>query len=340
MALQPEQIQPRAIGCHQASIAEGQQPFARAAQQGPVAMDAQQLALREAFIEEAVLDVGHGQPRQPERVHLRDGGIARDVQHADQLAAGIEDRRRRAIEDAVGGGVMFAAADFDGMPFRDRRADRVGAHPGLVPAGARHQRHAPSLVEEAGAAGRIEDPAVGVGEDRDAAGRRGVAGKHLDLGAREPPEALVLLAHLAQARIADRFDRRTAIGGQAKRAAAPPRLQDCIGKLSHRRAALLEEGSAGMREIGVAGWRRVAHRSASRRCVAICDSAIACCPDTQHGNATPCNDFRCCAAARFLRNACPHARPRDDAPQQHELARGLRQQQYPHRVHIHARSPA
>ena len=298
-AFQPEQREPGAIGRHQSTAAERQQAFARAAQQGAVAMHAQQVAIGQAFVEIAMFDVGHRQPRQPQRMHLRDRRVAGDVQHADQLSIRIEDRRSRAIEDAVGRRVVLAAAHFHRAAVGDRGADRIGAHPRLVPAGARHQRHPAGLVQEAGAAFGIQDPAFGIGEDGDAAGGGPVAGQHLHFRARALPQALVAFAKFAQAQVADRFDARATIRGHAERARTPPRLQDRIGHLPDRRTALFEEGAARLREVGKWGGDCAGHRTTCRRCVAFCDSRIAACPTTQHRPATHRNDFRCCAAAGF-----------------------------------------
>jgi hypothetical protein len=66
-------------------------------------------------------------------------GIAGDIEHADEMAVGIVDRRRVAGQDAVGGAVVFAAAHFHRAAFDDGGADRIGADLRFVPAGARHQ---------------------------------------------------------------------------------------------------------------------------------------------------------------------------------------------------------
>ena len=240
-AFQAEQRQAHAVGGDQAPVAERQQPFARGAEQRALAMDAQQVRIGDAFVEVAVLDVRHRQLRQPQRMHLRHRRVAGDVQHADHASVGIEDGRGRAVEDAVRGRVMLAAAHFHRAGVGDGGTDGVGAHPRLAPAGARHQRHATGLVQKSRAALGIQDPALGIGEDRDAAGVGRIGGQHLHLRPRQPPQPLVLLAHGAQAGRIDGFDRGPGIRCQAQAAAASPRLQDRTGDLAHRRAPGFEE---------------------------------------------------------------------------------------------------
>lgn len=189
---------------------------------------------------------------------------------------------------------MLAAAHFHRLAFGDRGTDRIGADPRLVPAGARHQCHTTGLVEEAGAAFGIQDPAVGIGEDDDAAGAVGIGGEHLHFRARQSPQAFVLFAHVAQTPGIDRLDRQAAVGGQPQRAATPPRLQDRVAHLADRCAAMVEERPARQRDIGL-GWIRMRwharHRNVLRQCVAFCDNGIACCSDTQHRLRHPATTF-------------------------------------------------
>ncbi len=239
--LQPEQGQPAAVGGHQAAATEAQDALARGAQQGGVMVQPQQLAVGQARVEVAVLDVRHRLPRQHPRMQVLQARITGDVQHAHALAIGVEDRRGRAGQDAVRGEVVLAAAHLHRAPFDDRGTDGIGAHGGFIPAHARHQRHAPGLVEEARAAFGIEDPAVFVGEQHDAAGGGDVGGQAVQLGPRQPPQLLPALAQFAQARIRQRLHLRLRIHRQAAAQAALPGLQDGVGHHADRRGAALEE---------------------------------------------------------------------------------------------------
>ncbi len=247
--LQPEQAQAGLVGGDQGAVAEREQAFVRGAEQRRIVVHAQQFALGDGVVEIAVLDAGHRPARQAQRVHVLHAGIAGNVQHAGQLAVGIEDRHCGAAEDLVRRKIVFAAAHFHRTALDDGGADRVGADLGLAPARARHQRHAPGLVQEARAAFGVEDPAGRVGQQHDAAGGGGIAGQAFQFGAGQPPQAFVRRAQFAQARCADRFDRRRTQRRQAQALAALPRLQDGVRHLADRGAAALEEDPARVAEL-------------------------------------------------------------------------------------------
>ncbi|MNN01909.1 hypothetical protein D3C81_1145430 [compost metagenome] len=209
--LQPEQAQPGTVRSHQAAVAEAQHAFAGGIEQGRVVMQPQQFAFGQAVFEEAVLDAVCRQPCQPQRVHLLHAGRAGDVEHARYLPVRIEDRHGRATEDAVRGEEVFAAAYFHRAAFDDRRADGIGAHRRFAPAHARHQCDAPGLVEKSGATFGIEDPAGGVGEQHDAVGAGRVRAQPVDLGTRQPPQAFMAVAQLAQVLAGQGFQLRLCI---------------------------------------------------------------------------------------------------------------------------------
>ena len=207
-------------------------------------MHAQQLRVGDACREPAVLDAGHRAPDQAGRVDVLHAGFAGQVEHADQLPGRVVHRRGEAAEDAVRRAVVLAAAHLDRAAFGDGGADRVGAHLRLAPAHPGHQRDPAGLVEEARAAFGIEDPAVRIGQQHDAAGRGDVGGEAVQLGAGQLPQRCVALAQFAQARGRQRFGTVPGFRRDAHALAAPPRVEDGAGHAAGRDAAVLEEHAA------------------------------------------------------------------------------------------------
>ncbi|MNV30119.1 hypothetical protein D3C71_1213750 [compost metagenome] len=242
--VQPEQGQPGTVGGHQAAIAEAQHAFARGTEQAGVVMQADHLAIAQSRLEVAVFDMRYRLPCQHSGVQVLLARVAGDVEHADALPVGIEDRRRRTGQDRVRGEVVLAATHLHRAAFDDGGADRIGAHRGFIPTHAGHQCHPSGLVEETRVALRIQDPAGFVGQQRDAAGRRDVGRQAVQLRPRQPPQRFLALAQLAQACVRQRLDLRLCIHREPAALAALPRLQDGVGHDADRRRAALEKGAS------------------------------------------------------------------------------------------------
>jgi len=239
----------------QAPAAEAQHALPRAAQQHRLVVQAQQLAVGQPIGKTTVLDLGHRLPHQGQCVQVGQARVAGYVQHPQALAVRVHDRYRRAGEDAVRGEVVFATAYLQRTAFHQRGADRVGAHAGFVPAHARHQRDTASLVQEAGAAFGIQDPAILVGQQHDAAAVGHLRRQAFQFGPGLPPQPFAALPQLAQAAIGQRFGIGLRVHQQAMALAALPRVQDGVGHRAHRRRTAFEETAPGTAQARVGSKR-------------------------------------------------------------------------------------
>jgi hypothetical protein len=83
--------------------------------------------------------------------------------------ARIADRRRGTGQEAVAVEVVLPAQHHRGRGGRDRSPDGVGPSRSLAPARARLQRHPARAVDELGVAQAVQDHALRVGQDHQAA---------------------------------------------------------------------------------------------------------------------------------------------------------------------------
>ena len=180
-------------------------------------------------------------------------GVAGNIEHADELAKGVVDRRCRAAEDLVRSAIVLAATNFDRNAFDDGGADGVGSDLILAPAGAGTQRHLGGLVEKLRIAGGIDDPAAVVGQQHDAACGHGMGGEGIKLRPGVSAQALVAVAQFAKRCIADRLDGRRAFRSESQALAALPGREDVPWQLWRQRAVAIEEGMTGGLDGGGGG---------------------------------------------------------------------------------------
>ena len=179
-------------------------------------------AVAELGVEQGPLDLFRGAVHQRHRQRLRLIGGVGEVQHAGDRAVGIEDRRRRATENAVGFEEMFAADHRDRLALRQHRADCVRAGRFLLPGGAGPQRDLRRLFGECAFAEAAKDKPVRIGEDDDDAGDARVATQRLHLAARRPHQDFVALLRLAQLLLRQQIEAGPRSHVQAERETALP----------------------------------------------------------------------------------------------------------------------
>jgi hypothetical protein len=171
-------------GQHLAGDAQGDRAFAQGADEfGPV-MEAQDVIVAELVQEHAVLDHLHRHADQGQRVLLGQARFAGGVEHADELAFMVEDRRGRAGQADIPRQVVFVLVHGDRAPLEQAGAHAVGALRAFAPHRAGHQAGLGGRMGEGGVAEVIEQHAVAVGQhDRIAGtGQLLVQVGHLDLG--------------------------------------------------------------------------------------------------------------------------------------------------------------
>ena len=218
--MKAEQRDSVAIGADQTIALEREAPLVRAADQIGIGVEVHLFAVAELGVEQRPLDLLRGAVHQRHRQRLRLVGGVGEVQHAGDRAVGIEDRRRRAAENAVGLKEMLAADHRDRLPLRQRSADRVGACGLLLPDGAGLQRNRRRLFGEFTPAKATEDESVRIGEDDD--GDAGVATQRLHLAARRAHQDFIALLRLAQLLLRQQIEARPRRHVQAERETALP----------------------------------------------------------------------------------------------------------------------
>ena len=90
--------------------------------------------------------------------------VAGDVEHAEDVAARVEDRRGRAGEKVIGVEEVLVGVHERGHLVDERGADRVGALVRFGPDDARRSATFDARVEEVVVADRVQDRAGGIGQ--------------------------------------------------------------------------------------------------------------------------------------------------------------------------------
>ena len=214
-----------------AGAVEGEQALGDDADVLGPGVEAQHRGLAEVALERAVLDGLGRHRRQRQRVELALLGVARvdrrGVEHGEQLAGRVEDRRGRTAQADVAREEVLVAVHGHRLALHDAGADAVRAFVALAPVGAEPEAGA---LEHAGQSGRghaVEDHTVGVGQDDRAAGTGDLLVQPVHLDARQFDEVLQFLLALRKGRPVEhqraaRQDRFEAMVGDA----ALPRARD------------------------------------------------------------------------------------------------------------------
>ena len=117
--------------------------------------------------EELVLHHARAAAHQGQRVAVVAAAVAGDVQHAQQLAAGVGDGGGGAGQKAVALQVVLAGMHDQRLAFGQRRAYGVGAAPLLAPERAGAQRDAGGAVGELQIALGVQQQALRIGQQHE-----------------------------------------------------------------------------------------------------------------------------------------------------------------------------
>ncbi|CFL79778.1 Uncharacterised protein [Bordetella pertussis] len=220
------------VGADDAFVLDQQQPtFDRIEQRGLLVEDQVQAALA-GLLDDAVGNLARAHAGQAQRIGVHAPGVARDIQHAEDLAARRTDRRRVAAEDLVAPQEVFGAVHAQRGGFDQRRADGVGAAMVFGPADPGPQRHVVGALQEPGIAACLQDHAAGVGQQHQAGGAGHHAGQGFDFGLGGAQHAGVLLEAFLQVAVAQGDGVVVQVGGGA--GAALPGAHDGSGGLRGR----------------------------------------------------------------------------------------------------------
>ena len=129
------------------------------------------------------------------RVVAVDGGC---VEHAEQAAVRVDDRRARTRHGEVVAHEMLVAMNRHGAAFGDAGAKAVGAFVGFIPKRAVPQTGVAEFALECRIGDRRKDRRVGIGKDHRVAGARDLVVQTFHLGARDAEQFAELLLALAQ----------------------------------------------------------------------------------------------------------------------------------------------
>lgn len=222
-------MQRAAIAGNQLFAIENQHAFTGGAQKVGGSMEADDRHLLESAIEEAVLDLLHCETDQTHGMGMLGRGMARHVEHAGEFPIGIENGACGTMENAMGLEEVLAAMYFDGTTFGQRRANGICSGRHFGPGDARAQGNLSGATGKFGAAGGVENQALGIGEDDDAIGQLCFEAQRYEFGAREQTQGFVLLLKSPQFRRGHRFGQDGAAGIESLFGAALPRTQDGCG---------------------------------------------------------------------------------------------------------------
>ncbi|CAM5475231.1 hypothetical protein TMEC54S_03774 [Thauera mechernichensis] len=144
------------------------EPLLQAADVLRTLVEGNQDLVGELGLEQAPFDQLHRQTHQPERVALVCPLVARDIEHARQGTARIENGRSRARQEGVVIEEVLATEHDRGRTGSNGGTDRIGATRGLAPACPGLQRDATGLIHELGIAQAMHDRSARIGQDHQA----------------------------------------------------------------------------------------------------------------------------------------------------------------------------
>ncbi len=194
---------------------ERDDPFAPHADEFRSAVEAHDEGVAEAVEEQAVFDHLRRHVHEHQGVLLRAIRLSGSVQHRNELAAGIENRRGATSEPGIAGEEVLLAVDDDGRPLEQARPHAVGAAVPLAPGGTRYESGARRRALEARVAMVGKQNAIAIGEnDRvTRAGELLVEVRHFDVSERNKLEVLFLAGQQVLTR--NHYGIRTGVGIQA-----------------------------------------------------------------------------------------------------------------------------
>jgi hypothetical protein len=280
---QAEQAERRGVGADDPAVfRHGQQAFGHGAQALGLAVQVQLQPAAVAGLEQLVLDHARRRADQRERVAVVVAVVAGDVEHAEQLAARVGDGCGGTGQERVAFEEVLGTVHDDRRAGRQRRADRVGAAPLLVPDRAGAQGHACRLVGHGAVAQRVQQHALRVGQDDHAVGVADLVEQELHHRPRMRDERMPVLQRPRELRAGGmRRPRRAPVGRQAEAAAAQPAgLQARVDQATGEFAGLLKLAACfaqarGGRAVGECGCGH-ALVSVRRSLFGLCGIGFAC----------------------------------------------------------------
>ena len=226
-AAQAELLQRATVGAHQlAVLADGEDALHQRADEFDAAVEMQAHHVAVVVGEPVVLDHPRAHLHQPHRVLVVGALVAGHIQHAEDVAARIQDRRGRARQEMVGVHVVLVRVDERGRLLDQRRADRVRALGLLGPVDAGLQRDLRGTGQEVVVADRMDDRAGGIAQHDHRVAVDDLLVEHLHDRRGMGVEALVALAGHDQVRSPERREVETLDARQAEGGAAFVRVVD------------------------------------------------------------------------------------------------------------------
>jgi len=241
---QAQLLQRAAVGADElAVLAHGEDALHQRADELDAAVEMQAHHVAVVVGEPVVLDHPRAHLHQPHRVLVVGTLVAGHIQHAEDVAARIQDRRSRARQEMVGVHVVLVRMDERGRLLDQRRADRVRALGLLGPVDTGLQRDLRGAGQEVMVADRVDDRAGGVAQHHHRVAVDDLLEQHLHDRRGVGVEALIALAGNYQVRAPERREVQALDARQAEGGAALVRVVD-------------------LRNVGVVQWQRRRDRPA------------------------------------------------------------------------------
>jgi hypothetical protein len=173
-------VQRTPVGAEEAAVAaEREDAFHQRADELGPRMEVQAQRVAEVIGEPVVLDHARRHLHQPHRVVVVRALVAGDVEHAQHVAARVEDRRGGAGQEAVLAHEMLVGMHERRLLGDQRGADRVRALAGLGPVRAGRQRHLRRAAQEVVVPDRVQHRALRIGQHDHAFGGQDLLEQHL-----------------------------------------------------------------------------------------------------------------------------------------------------------------
>ena len=224
---QADVVERTAVRADDAAVARHRQnAFHQRADEIDAAVQVQPHHLAEIVRETVVLDHAGRHLDEAHRVLVKAPVVARHVEHTEDVAARIENRRSLATQELVGVQEVLVGIDHDGPLVDQRGADGVRALRRFGPVHARLQRHLRGLGKKVVVADRVQDGAAGIGQHHHALRVHDLLEEHFHHRRGVRVQALVALAHIVQVGPAERREVGRLDARQADVGAAFVRLVD------------------------------------------------------------------------------------------------------------------
>jgi hypothetical protein len=255
-----ELVERALVGADDAAVgADDEDALHQRADELDLAVEVQAQAVAAGVAEPVVLDHAGRHAHQAHRVAVVGAVVARDVEHAEDVAARVEDGRGRAGEEAVGVHEVLVGMHERGPLLEEGGAHRVGALALLGPVDAGREGDLGGALEEAVVAHRMQHGALGVAQHDHALGAGDVAEQHLHHRRGVVAQALGALAGDAEVAAQDAAVFGRVDPGQPERGAAVVRIADrllvvCVAHGRQRRLGrVVPDSDSGVSHGGLVG---------------------------------------------------------------------------------------